>query len=142
MTEIATRSLPAPVHAFLAEPDRFATVATLDPDGMPHLVVAWYLLDGDALVLNSKIGRRWPANLLRDPRVSLCIEDGYRYVVVRGTVEPVREQGRAQGDIATMARRYHRDDPAAAEEMVAMFAAQERISFLVRPERVAVHLEG
>lgn len=141
MTAPTTTPLPAAARAFLAENDRFATLATVDPDGTPHQVVVWYTLEGDALVVNSKVGRRWPANLLRDPRVGLLVEDGYRYVALRGTAEPIPDPARAQADIAGMARRYHRDEPLAAETMVAEFATQQRISFRLRPETVHVHLE-
>ena len=63
--------------------EHFATIATIDPDGMPRQAVVWYTLDGEDLVLNSAMGRRWPANLLRDPRISIAIadrNDGYRWV--------------------------------------------------------------
>ncbi len=65
---------------------RFATVATINPDGSPHQAVAWFRFVDDAIVVNSREGRVWPANLRRDPRISLTIEDGYRWISVRGTV--------------------------------------------------------
>jgi PPOX class probable F420-dependent enzyme len=125
--------LSPPVRAFLAA-ERFAVVATVGEDGMPHQAVAWYALDGDALVLNSAEGRRWPADLRRDPRCSVMVEDGYRYVGLSGTVEIVDDQERTQADIAAMARRYHADDPAAAEELIeTRFRRQQRVTFRLRP---------
>lgn len=58
------------VLEFLAG-DRFASIATIDPDGAPRQAVVWYRLDGEEIVINSKVGRRWPTNLLRDGRISL-----------------------------------------------------------------------
>ena len=117
------------VHAFLEVP-RFAVVATVGPDGAPHQAVVWYLLQGDVIVVNSADGRRWPANLRRDPRVDITVEDGYRYVQLGGTVEVDDDQGRAQADIAAMAHRYHVDDPAEAQRLIVdRFRLQHRVSF-------------
>lgn len=134
-------SLASDVRRFLAEAGRFAVVATVNADGTPHQAVAWYLLDGDSLVLNSMVGRRWPANLVRDHRVSVLVADGYRWVSLRGTVQVVSDQARAQADIAAMARRYHADDPAAAEREISTFETQERVTFVLRATRVAADLE-
>ena len=117
----------------------FGTLATASADGSPFQAVIWYLVRDDTLVVNSKVGRVWPTNLLRDPRVSLVVEDGYEWVGVRGRAEAVTNQASAQADIAAMARRYHADDPATAERMVRMFEGQERISFIVHVERVTEH---
>jgi len=137
-----SRRLTAAERRFLEEPGHFAVVATVDPDGTPHQAVAWYLLDGDALVLNSRVGRRWPANLLRDPRVAVLVADAYRRVSLRGEVDAIHDQRRAHADIAAMARRYHAGDPAAAEREIRRFETEERVSFVVRTERVAADLEG
>lgn len=117
----------------------FGTLATTSADGSPFQSVVWYLVRGDTLVINSKLGRIWPTNLLREPRMSLVIEDGYDWVGVRGRVEAVADQATAQADIAEMARRYHAADPAKAERMIRDFEKQERISFIVHVERVAEH---
>lgn len=118
----------------------FATLATISADGSPLQAVLWYLLRGDTIVLNSKVGRAWPTNLLRDPRCSLLVECGYEWVSVSGRVEAVHDQASAQADIAEMARRYHAAEPAQAERMIReVFAPQQRISFLLRPERVVEH---
>jgi PPOX class probable F420-dependent enzyme len=118
----------------------FGTLATISADGRPHQAVVWYLVRGDTVVINSMVGRAWPTNLLRDPRCSLLVEDGYDWVSVSGSVEVVRDQPTAQADIAEMARRYHQRDPATAERMIRrVFGPQERISFVLHPERVAEH---
>lgn len=118
----------------------FGTLATLRADGSPHQAVVWYLVRGDTIVINSRVGRVWPTNLLRDPRCSISIEDGYRWVGVRGRVETVTDQQTAQADIAEMARRYHESDPEQAEAIIRnTFRSQERISFLIHPDHIAEH---
>lgn len=124
----------------LQRPGAFGTLATLSSHGSPHLAVVWYLVRGDTIVVNSALGRIWPTNLLRDPRCSLLVEQGYEWVSVSGLVEVVSEQAAAQADIAEMARRYNQDDPESAERMIRyLFQAQERISFVLHPLRVAEH---
>jgi PPOX class probable F420-dependent enzyme len=131
------------VRAFLAA-TRFVTIATVDPDGGPRQAVVWYRLDRDEIVLNSATGRRWPANLLRDRRISLTIidaEDGYRWIGLGGAATAVREPAVPQADIAGMARRYHADEPDEAERLIRdRFERQERISFRVAIAAVHDHL--
>jgi PPOX class probable F420-dependent enzyme len=117
----------------------FGTLATISADGSPFQAVIWYLVRGDDLVINSKVGRTWPTNLLRDPRASLVVEHGYDWVGVRGWAEPVTDQAVAQADIAAMAQRYHADDPEQAERMIRTFQTQERISFVLHAQRVTEH---
>ena len=83
----------------------------------------------------------WEEDL--DPVVgeSVLVADGYRWVSLRGAVEVVSDQARAQADIAAMARRYHADDPAAAEREISRFETQERVTFVLRAARVAADLE-
>jgi PPOX class probable F420-dependent enzyme len=124
------------VRSFLAAP-RYATIATIDRDGAPHQAVVWYLLRHDVIVLNSRVGRRWPANLGRDPRVSFAVEDGENAVTLAGLAEAAGDPASALADISEMAWRY--DEPELARREIARFATEQRISFHVRPRRVHVH---
>jgi PPOX class probable F420-dependent enzyme len=138
-------TLPPRIRAFLDAP-RFASIATLDPDGAPRQAVVWYLVEGDELVINSAQGRRWPANLRRDGRISLTIvdqQDGYSWIGLTGTVTAViDDQPAAQGDIARMARIYHADDPDYAERLIATrFERQHRVSFRIAVTGIHDHLE-
>ncbi len=137
------RPLPDRVRAFLDD-ERYATISTIDPDGAPRQAVVWYTLDGDEFVINSRIGRRWPSNLLRDPRIALSVidaADGARWAGLTGTVRPITDHATTQADIAGMARRYDADDPDAIRESIAGFESQDRISFRFRPTSVHDHLE-
>ena len=136
-------ALPPRVRDFIAAP-HFASVATVDVDGSPRQAIIWYLLDGDELVVNSRVGRRWPTNALRDQRVYVAVfdeTDPLRWVGLLGTAEPIEDQPQAQADIAAMARRYHHDDPATAERKIRDFERMERISFRIRVRAVHEHLD-
>ncbi|MGA7172149.1 MAG: pyridoxamine 5'-phosphate oxidase family protein, partial [Candidatus Dormiibacterota bacterium] len=61
--------LPAAVRDFLTAPN-LATVATLGTDGSPQATVVWFLLEGDLVLINTKVGRSKVRNLTRDPRVA------------------------------------------------------------------------
>jgi PPOX class probable F420-dependent enzyme len=149
MTETTARTevLTPRVRDFLTA-TRFTSVATIDPDGRPRQAVVWYRFDPDSdeIVLNSAIGRRWPANLLRDARIGLAVwesRDPYHWVGLTGTAHATRDQAIAQADIAEMARRYHADDPNKAERLITnRFQRQERITFRVRIDAVHDHLDG
>jgi PPOX class probable F420-dependent enzyme len=127
---------------------RFAVLASLDGSGAPRQAVAWYRLDPDGtLVVNSAAGRTWPANLRRDGRVALAVmsgPDGYSWLGLTGVVaEVIDDQATAQADIAGLARRYHADDPAAAERMITtVFSRQRRVSFRIRVTGVHDHIGG
>lgn len=94
------------VRRFLSEP-RFAVLATINADGVPQQTVIWYELDGDEIVMNTAVGRVKDVNVRRDPRVSICFEDGYTYVTLTGRVRLIEDQPTAQADIRRLAIRYH-----------------------------------
>jgi len=141
-----TDGLPFPDHirAFLDDL-RFATISTIDPDGMPRQAVIWYQVDGDEIVVDSAIGRRWPSNLLRDPRIAFSVTDaadGYRWVGLTGTVRTITDRATTQADIAAMARRYHADEPEEAERLITeRFERQDRISFRFGASTLHDHLD-
>jgi PPOX class probable F420-dependent enzyme len=63
---------------------RTGTLATIGPDGQPHLTAMWYgVVDGE-IWLETKAKSQKAVNLKRDPRVSFMIEDGDTYDSLRG----------------------------------------------------------
>lgn len=134
--------LAAPVRTFLdATPPRHATVTTNGPDGAPWVAILWYrLLPDDGLLLNSRIGRVWPTNLLRDPRCVLSVEENGRWVALRGTVETIDDRAQGLADILALADRYHAGDAESLARARRVFTPQDRISFILRPATASVHL--
>ena len=130
------------VRSFLSDPVRYATIATVNPDGAPHQIVIWYLLRhdeqrGDHLVVNSRRGRRWPSNLLREPRANLAVYDAEDAVTIECRVVETYEGEAALADIAEMAERY--DGPEDAAREIARFRTEQRITFILQPTKVLVH---
>jgi PPOX class probable F420-dependent enzyme len=129
--------ISAQIRSFLAAPGRHAVIATINPSGVPWQSVIWYLLHDDGLLINSRLGRRWPSNVLRDPRVNFAVEDGENAVTISGRAEVFAEGQPAQEHIAEMARLYY--DPELAERSIARYQTEPRVTFLIRPQRVYVH---
>ena len=121
-------------RAFLNE-KRFAVLATLNVDGTVQQTTMWYLLEGDTIVMNTKAGRIKDRNLRRDPRISICLEDGYHYLTISGTVELIEDQVTAQRDIHRLAVRYDGEE-SAARQMAEQFSKEQRVTIHLTPERV------
>ena len=63
---------------------RTATMATVLPNGRPHLVAMWYaVLDGE-IWFETKAKSQKAVNLRRDPTITVMIEDGHTYDTLRG----------------------------------------------------------
>src|SRR5271170_6195342 len=63
---------------------RTGTLATVGPDGQPHLTAMWFgVMDGE-IWLETKAKSQKAVNLKRDPRVSFLLEDGQTYDTLRG----------------------------------------------------------
>ncbi len=128
----------AEVSDFLAQ-GRKVQLATIGPDGMPHLVTMYYaLMDGQITFWTYRASQK-ALNLARDPRVSCLVETGEAYfdlrgVQVQGTVrriedpEDVLRIGQAITTAMTGA-------PEQAGDYVEQ-AARKRVGFAVEPARV------
>jgi len=124
-------------RSFLSGGPRYAVLATINRDGSPHVRVVWFLLRGDTIVINSRRGRRWPANLMRDARLGFAVEEGEDAVTLDGFAELQHDPLQAQADIAEMARRY--DTPEDAAREIRRFESEDRITFWVTPTRIRIH---
>jgi PPOX class probable F420-dependent enzyme len=63
---------------------RAGTLATVGPDGQPHLVAMWFgVVDGE-IWFETKAKSQKAVNLRRDPRVTFLLEDGQTYDTLRG----------------------------------------------------------
>ena len=126
--------LPDDLRAWLTAEIRYPVLAILTPDGAPNQSVMWFDLDPDdpdVILMNTKVGRAKERYLRRDPRVSLCFEDGLFWVALRGTVELDDDRERSLERIRLLAQRY--GDPPGA------FEGQERVNIRMRVEKVIRH---
>ncbi|GLY70884.1 pyridoxamine 5'-phosphate oxidase family protein [Amycolatopsis taiwanensis] len=70
--------------ATFIERSRTATMATIGPDGTPHLVAMWYAVIDGQIWFETKAKAQKVVNLRRDTRISCLIEDGNTYDELRG----------------------------------------------------------
>ena len=69
------------------EKPRIARLATVGPEGAPHVAPVWYRYEDGAFLVLTDRGSQKHRNVERDPRVVLCIDDDrppYHTVLVRG----------------------------------------------------------
>jgi PPOX class probable F420-dependent enzyme len=125
-------SLTDPSVRELLEQPNYCVVSTLNADNSIHNTVVWVSAEGDdAVAVNSAVGRIWPTNLQRDPHINvLVVESGnpYHFVEIRGIAEVA---GGADEHIDALAKKYIGQD-----EYPYRQPGEERIKFVVRPERV------
>ena len=117
----------------ILEAPNFSHLSTIREDGTIHGVVVWQHLEDGKIALNSSEGRAWPANVRRDPRVTITVHDEknpYEYVEVRGRIVEDTHDG-AKEHIDSLAKKYIDKD-----EYPWLQPGEQRIKFLVEPERV------
>jgi PPOX class probable F420-dependent enzyme len=128
-------SIDDPDVRALLDPANHAVISTLNEDGSIHSTVVWQEAVDGKLIVNSALGRRWPTNLLRDPRITAVVyaqDNPYDYVMIRGTATGTTKG--ADDQISRLAKKYTGsadfDHP-----------GEERITFAVEPVRVAHHTQ-
>jgi hypothetical protein len=85
--------------------------------------------------MNTKVGRVKERNMRRDPRVSICFEDG-GYLTIRGkVVKFVDDPQIAQEDIYRLAVRYDGEDEARKIQQES-FSKEQRVTVHIQCERV------
>ena len=122
---------------------RTLQVATIGRDGYPHLTTLWYVVVDGLIAFRSFRKSQRVANLRRDPRLTVLIEDGDSVVNLRG----VMIQGRARlvDDRDLVLRLYGevtekyegvRVEPEGWDAVFGVWA-DKNIAVLVEPNRVA-----
>lgn len=112
----------------------FAHVATIDPDGAPHVTPVWIDFDHDShqILVNTERHRRKTRNVERHPKIGISMidpDDPYRRLAVTGTVTEITAKG-AREHIDRLSQRYF-DKPFQEEQITS-----ERVLFFVSPDRV------
>ena len=122
----------------LLEQKNHAVCSTMNEDGSIHSTVVWADVQDGRLAVNSAVGRRWPSNLERDPRITVVVYDEtnpYEYVEVRGTATG-RTEG-ADAHIDALAKKY-----LGADSYPFRQESEQRITYLVEPSLVRHQKQG
>jgi PPOX class probable F420-dependent enzyme len=117
----------------------FCHVSTLRADGSVHAVLVWTHTEGDLVTLNSAEGRDWPANLRRDPRVTLLVADANdqrNFARVEGRLVGV-DHADAEAHVDLLGHKYE-GTPGYPYRV----AGEVRIKLLIEPEKSWVFIGG
>jgi PPOX class probable F420-dependent enzyme len=131
---------PAEVNAFLDERHTLV-IATLRPDGRPHLTTVWYRWDGEVFWISTNRDRVKYRNIKRDPRVTVLVDSPRREsaVTAYGDAEDVAHDADAYDGAVAIISRYVLDAP----KYLAERANEPRVLIRIRPRKVVTwKLEG
>jgi PPOX class probable F420-dependent enzyme len=95
------------VDLALLQEAQLAHIATIEPDGTPHVTPVWVDTDGENIVFNTVRGRKKYNNMTRNPVVAVSVADkadDMRTLWIKGTVQ-MTEEG-ADQHINKMAKKY------------------------------------
>jgi PPOX class probable F420-dependent enzyme len=111
------RMTPDETRAFLLAGTRTAALATVRADGRPHVAPVWFTLDGDDLLFNTGENTIKGANLRRDARVALMVDDEeppFAFVSIEGDVSLSDDLDTMRYWATRIAARYMGEDQADA----------------------------
>ncbi len=115
---------------------RFAVAATINQDGAPQQTVVWYeLQQDDRIMMNTRVGRLKEKNLRRDPRMSICVGDDYRYLTIKGRVTLNYDKEQALADIKTLAIRYYGQEKG-EQKTRDVYGKQDRVTIYLTIEDI------
>ncbi len=121
--------------AYLAYP-HYAVLATINSDSTPQLTTVWFGVEGNALIISVESESLKARNIRRDPRVSVSVPNGGRYLVVKGRAEfnVEQDQEEAQADLEKLGFRYY--GSIEGKKQVESFGRKHRITVRIIPEKI------
>jgi PPOX class probable F420-dependent enzyme len=128
------------LRSFLAE-QKIVSIATIGPNGRPHLVSLWYVPEGTELRGWTYAKSQKAKNLERDPRATLQVEDGVQYHELRGVmlecdVEVERDPAKVEEYGTALFERYGRGELAPEVREMVRKQAQKRVGLTFTPTRI------
>jgi PPOX class probable F420-dependent enzyme len=132
---------PEEIAAFLAE-GKVANIATIGPNGRPHLVALWYVPNGDVIETWTFAKSQKAANLRRLPQATILVETGEDYEKLRGVsmecdVELVTDVEKITSIGQQLTHRYSSNQEiATAGSQFARLQAPKRLGLVCRPTKI------
>lgn len=122
-------------HRRILQGRRNAYLATLMPDGSPHVTPVWIDVDGEDIIVNTSEGTVKLDNVRGDPRVALNIEaeeDRYRVLTVCGRVTALESSDEVDANIDALSLRHDGVPWTPGED------EGPRVRIRIRPERISL----
>lgn len=150
MKQRDTVSMPADEVAALLAAGTKLQLATINPDGTPHLVSMFYAMRDGRIVFWTYRASQKARNLARDPRLTCLVEDGDGYFELRGVqvngevaliddLPGVTEVGRlvaARMPSPLAGADLPPEELAEAVDGYVAHAAAKRVAYVVEPRKV------
>ncbi len=122
---------------------RTVHIASINPDGRPHLVPMWFELDDEGLIVFTTYGKAQKVrNLERDPRVTAMLAGGEAYneihgMSIDGEAEVVRDPHVTMRTLALIgAKMAGRPRPDPDPDVEPAGQALKRVTVRLHPKRV------
>lgn len=119
-------------------------VASIGPDGRPHLVPMWFAVDAEQrVVFTTYRSSQKVRNIERDPRVTLLVEDGAVYdelrgVMIEGEAELLDDDDATREVMRLVGAKYYQGGPSSAADDEGARARPDRRRAV--PKRIAVRV--
>jgi nitroimidazol reductase NimA-like FMN-containing flavoprotein (pyridoxamine 5'-phosphate oxidase superfamily) len=132
---------PEEITAFLGG-GKVANIATMGPNGRPHLVSLWYVPNGDVLETWTYAKSQKALNLQRLPQATILVEEGESYEELRGVsmecdVELVTDTEKITAIGRQLMHRYSGSpEVATAGSQFVRLQAPKRIGLVCRPTKI------
>lgn len=115
-------------------------LATINPDGTPHLVTMFYVWRAGRIAFWTYRASQKARNLARDPRLTCLVEDGENYFELRGVqVRGIAQRFDDLDTVAEIGRSVAAEligIPADATGDYIAQAARKRVAYAVEPQRI------
>jgi PPOX class probable F420-dependent enzyme len=132
---------PDEIAAFLKD-GKVANIATMGPNGRPHLVALWYVPHGDVIETWTYAKSQKAANLSRLPQATILVETGDSYEKLRGVsmecdVELVADVEKITAIGQQLMHRYSANPQVAtAGSQFVRLQAPKRVGLVCRPTKI------
>jgi PPOX class probable F420-dependent enzyme len=134
---MAERVSPERLRAFLLEGTRTAKLASVLPDGRPHVTPVWFVLDGDDLICTTWHTSAKARSLRHDQRVSVCVDDDrppFSFAMLEGVATVSEDLAELRKWATQIGGRYM--GPERAKEFGARNGVPGELLIRIRPTRV------
>ncbi|MBB4906548.1 pyridoxamine 5'-phosphate oxidase family protein [Actinophytocola algeriensis] len=132
---------PEEIEAFLQE-GKTANIATIGPNGRPHLTALWYVPRGDVIETWTYAKSQKALNLQRLPQATILVETGDSYEKLRGVSMECDVELVTNTEKITMIGQQlmHRYSPnpqvATAGSQFVRLQAPKRVGLVCRPTKI------
>lgn len=111
----------------------FSKIATIGKDGAPQITPTWFTFEKGKFIVITPEKSVKVRNIRRDPRVSVLVDDEYKYVAIKGQAK-INTSRNVERDTERQVVRYMGREK--AKEMTAEILKVKHVAIEITPEKV------